>query len=126
MQCLTCQRAKELTAGAGTVILGTISSLSTAIYINVQNTATKAIYRQSATTDGAGVVTLDITDPSAQAYYFNTDYDVWVTLQTGDISTTQNITINAVAYQCLLLRFVTPLGSSNTYVTDASQTVEIL
>jgi len=126
MQCITYQRTKELTAGAGVVTLGAISSLNTDVYIHVQNTATKAIYRQSATSDGSGVVNLDITDPESFAYHPNTDYEVWVTLQTGDIADFQSITINAIPYEGLLLRFVRQLGGSNTYVSDAAQTVEIL
>ena len=125
MQCLTCTSIKELVAGAGTVVLGTVSETSADIYIYVKNTATKQTYRQSATTDGDGTVTMDITDPEIYAYHPNATFEIWVTLQSADIGTVLSITIGATAYECLAARFVRPLGSSNAYVTDATQTAEI-
>lgn len=125
MQCLTCTPIKELTAGAGTVVLGTVAETSSDVYVYVKNTATKQIYRQSTTTDGDGTVTLDLTDPDAFAYHPNATFEIWVTLQSADIGTVLSITIGASSYECLAARFVRPLGSSNTYVTDATQTVQI-
>ncbi len=126
MQCLTCTNAKELTGGNSSITLGTIASLNADVYIYVENTANGKQFRQEATTDGAGVVVLDTTDPSGYTYDTGADYNTWVTLQTGDISDAQTITIDTVGYECLRLRFAKPVGSNNQYVTDAAQTVEVV
>jgi len=126
MQCLTCTRTKELTAGAGTVNLGTITSLNTDVYISIEDTSTGKQFRQEATSSATGQVDLDLTQPDAYTFRPNADYDVWVWLQTGDISDAQTITNNLLEYECFKLRFVRTVGGSNTFVTDSSQVVEVV
>ena len=118
-----CTIAKHLTTGSTSIEIGTISSNSTDVYIYVRNNATGTIYRQSATSSGAGLVTLDSSLPSGW-YHPSATYDIWVTLQTADNQDdTETITISGTDYTCLQVRFERIIGDDEQYDNITSQKI---
>lgn len=125
MSCNSCTNTKVLSACAGNLTIGTISALTTAVYIYVKNPA-GYVYRQSATSTGAGVVVLSLALPDTNFYHPNGTFEVWVTLATADRSTKLSITIGAVTtYTCFNLTFEKTYDASEDAITYTTQTLAI-
>lgn len=125
MPCLTCKPAKKLISPGGTLVLGTISDTDTDVYIWAENTATGVKNRQEATSSGAGLVTMDLTDPKTSFYHDNATYEIWVTDQTEDVSDALTLTIGSQTTECISVRFERSLSPTGTFQTDTAQTIEL-
>jgi len=121
-----CTIAKHLTTGSTSVEIGTIGSNNADVYVYVKNNATGVIYRQGATSSGAGVVTLDSSKPSTGWYHPGATYTVWVALQTADNQDdAEEITIGSTAYNCFIVRFERIIGDDEQYDNITSQKISV-
>lgn len=126
MACLDCSRTKPIPSCTTSLILGTVTSLSTAVYIYVRNLTSGKLYRQAVTSSVAGLVTLDKTEPSSYFYTPNHAYEIWVTLVSAtDIDSRLILTIGTSTATCLNPVFEKPTDNDNLNITYASQTVAI-
>jgi len=88
------------------LVIGTITSLTTAVFIYFKDTATKKVIRFEETSSGAGLVTVTGLDTSPD-FMPNHSYEVWITLASatsadareditvpGSVPTTECIAIN--------------------------------
>jgi hypothetical protein len=123
MACNNCTNTKTLSTCAGELTLGTISSLSTAVYIYVK-TPSGYTHRQSATSTGAGVVKLNLAQPDTFFYSTGT-YEVWVTLATADQETRLTVTISGTGYTCFNLKFNKHFDNDGAINTVTTQTLAI-
>lgn len=121
-----CKIAKKLTTGCNSLEIGTISSTSTAVLIYVQNDSTGTTYVQSATSSGAGVVTLDTTKPSLGWYHPNTTYTIWITLASAyNRDVTEDITVGGSAYSCFVVQFERQIGDDEQFDNITSQKITV-
>ena len=110
MECINCTRTKPVLSCVTNLRIGTLAN-STAYYVYFRNSSSGKFNRLSSTTNGSGLLTavLDF-DPLA-----NSQYEVWVTLQTAeDIEAT-----------CLFIQFQRVYNSSNTSITATNQTLAL-
>lgn len=124
MACNTCDNTKTLSSCAGNLTLGTIASVSTAVYIYIKSPS-GYVYRQSATSSGAGVVLLNLALPDTSFYHPNGTFEVWVTLATADRTTKLTVTIGATGYTCFNLKFEKTYDASEDAITYTTQTLAI-
>lgn len=124
MACNNCTNTKKLSTCAGNLTLGTIASLTTAVYIYVKNPA-GYIYRQSATSSGAGVVILSLASPNTSFYHSSGVFEVWVTLASADIETRLTVTIGATGYSCFNLEFQKSFDNDGDPNVITTQTLAI-
>lgn len=126
--CVDCQPTNLIPTCTTALVLGTIPDLTTAVFIYVRNLTTGNTHRQSVTSDGAGLVTMDTTDPVPSFYSPNMTYEVWITLATGDLEDRLDITVGTVTITgddaCLNLNFEIIANASNDPITYATQNVE--
>jgi hypothetical protein len=121
-----CNISKVLTTGSTSIEIGTISSNNADVFIYVENQATGVIYRQEATSSGAGVVTLDSSLPSTGWYNPSATYKVWVTLDTADnLDDAETITISGTDYTCFIIRFERIIGDDEQYDNITSQKITV-
>lgn len=112
---------KDVLMCGTTLNIGTISSLSTAVWVYLKNHATGRIDRYSVTTTGAGLVALTISSVKVIPDH---PYEVWVTLQTAtNVEANETITISAVDYTCLAVRFKRVMDSADTVEAETTQTL---
>ncbi|MDX1373376.1 MAG: hypothetical protein R3321_12955 [Nitrososphaeraceae archaeon] len=109
MICNNCSRVKDIPSCVDAIVIGTISSLTTAVYIYFQDQR-GVVNRLTSTTSGAGLITLDLTDTGNDDFRIvpNMLYDVWVTLQSAtSITDKEDITVsgdNVNTYDCVSLK----------------------
>lgn len=100
--CSSCLQAEELPKCLTHLVIGTISP-TTAYYIYLKDTATDVTLRFSATSDGAGLLTADISSTEWMPGHI---YELWVTTQAAtNTQTRQTITIGASTGTCVDVRF---------------------
>ena len=84
------------------------------------------LYKQNVTSSGAGLVTLDKTQPSSYWYSPNHAYELWITLATATNTDDKlTITIGSTTKTCINPVFEKPLDNDNLNITYASQTVAL-
>lgn len=125
MACNTCQSTKSIPVCTGSLVLGNITALNTNVYIFVKNNTTGYIHRQEATSNGSGQVSLDLSLPDPSFYNPDSQYEVWVTLQSTSQNTKLNIAISAVNYTCFDLSFNPVYGEEDENIAYTSHTLEI-
>lgn len=113
MACTTCQTTKKIPTCTTDLVLGTTVHLDTNIYIFVRNLTTGYLHRETAVTDGAGEVILDLSQPDSSFYNPYSIYEVWVTLATSTINEKVTVTIGATGYTCFTLEFDKVYGDGN-------------
>jgi hypothetical protein len=123
MPCLVCTPTKPIIKCTTNLILGIIAETSADIWIHVRNITTGKLYRQSATSSGAGVVTLDKTKPSTYFYSPNHAFELWVTLEESTF--VESITIGAEEVTCLNPVFENPTDDDNLNISQTTQTVAL-
>lgn len=123
MSC-NCTQAGLIPKCTTTLTLGTITSFTTAVYVIIKNIATGRTQIQSFTTDGAGSVDLDMTDPAKQFFGGNQQYEVHVSLQSADnINDKETLTINTVADTCFFIEFENVRDTAGNLNEIAAQTL---
>jgi hypothetical protein len=121
MECINCTRTKPVLSCVTNLRIGTLAN-STAYYVYFRNSSSGKFNRLSSTTNGSGLLTavLDF-DPLA-----NSQYEVWVTLQTAeDIEAKEAINIGTIEATCLFIQFQRVYNSTNTSITATNQTLAL-
>lgn len=115
MSCSNCEKSKPILACISTLTVGTISNISTAVYVYLRNNTTGRTYRYSTTSSGAGVVSVDI---SAQQHIPEHDYELWVTLASATNTEEKlTLTISSETMTCVSLSFVRAFNNTDTLVS---------
>lgn len=121
--CNSCISAQPIARCITNLIVGTISSLNTAVYVYIKNLTTGRDVRYAVTTSAAGLITVPITP---QRFSEDHSYELYVTLTTANnISVKQNITISGEVSDCVSLRFKTIYNNDNEIVTYTNQTLTV-
>lgn len=121
--CTDCTHAKPIARCITNLIVGTISSLNTAVYVYITNLTTEREIRYSVTTSAAGLITIPITP---QRFSEDHSYELHVTLTTAaGINNKQNITISGQLSDCVSLRFETIWANDNTIAIYTNQTLSV-
>lgn len=105
--CNPCLETDTLPVCIDSLIVGTISSLTTAVFIFVKDITTGKIVRFEETSDGAGLVTITGLDTEPD-FMPNHSYELWITLALAtSIEAKEDITVpNAAAStECISLNF---------------------
>lgn len=125
MSCLICQRTKPIPICNANLIIGNIGLNNTAVYIYVQDLSTGATHRQSATSSGAGLVTLSMALPVG---FYSPDhtYELWITLQSAtNILDRKDITIGVEVNNCLNPIFQNIVDANNINISYTTQTIAL-
>jgi len=109
-----CEEAYSLPECTDTITIGTLLP-NTIYWIHIENTSSGYKYTQEVTSDALGVIVLDSTQPSQAFYNERSLYQISVTLP--EESTTKNITIDAIAVQCIFLSFYKQHGEPTINAT---------
>lgn len=120
--CNPCTPVNTIPSCVTNIIIGTIASVSTAVYVYIKNISTGKVTRISATSSIAGLVTAVLGDFIPMD---NCSYEIWVTLATADIDTKLNVTISAVAYTCFAVRFETITTTADVVVSVTNYTLKV-
>lgn len=120
-QCNPCTPMKTLSRCMAILTIGTIAP-TTDVFVWLFNLTTGVATRFPVTSDGAGLVTVDLTDyPQIEGH----DYQLYLTpYPTTNTEENMNVTISAVVYTCFALRFVTVYDDQGVIQTGDNQTLE--
>ena len=115
MSCSSCNKTNPILTCTEILTVGT-GALSTAYYLFIRNNSTGRTYRYATTSDGAGLITQDI---STQQWSEGLDYEVWITLATAtNEDARENFTVDGTSIQCLAVRFKRAYDSANALISD--------
>lgn len=121
--CSDCIHSKPIARCITNLIVGTISSLNTAVYVYIKDLTTDRDIRYSVTSSAAGLITVPITP---QRFSEDHSYEIHVTLTTAaGVENKQNITIGGEVSDCVSVRFETIWANDNTIATYTNQTLSI-
>ena len=120
--CTPCTKANLVPECVTNLTIGTISSLTTAVYVYQKHVKTGRIERYDITTGGAGEVTISPTSIMREQ-----DFEYWVTLASAtDIETKETLTINGSTYDCVTVEYmIVKDASDNSAETYAAITLKI-
>jgi hypothetical protein len=104
------------------LVIGTLTA-DTDYWIYIHNESTGRNYKVSATSDGDGLLTINMI-PLAGILTSNNVYYLWVTEENVNITDQENITINAVEYTSFRLTF-NRIWEDGVTIVPATQTIEI-
>lgn len=115
---------KPLARCMAVLTIGTITQLNTAVYVYILNHTTGVRVRFPATSNGAGLVTVDLTDyPQIQDH----DYEIWLTLASATNTDDRlEVTVDTVEYTCFAVSFVTVIDEQGAIATGDNQTLEVI
>lgn len=119
--CNSCPRLKPISICVNNLIIGTVSSLSTSYNIYFRSLANGFVVKYTATSDGAGLLTLSPTDGFVLAS--NHLYELYVNTTTSS-STGANLTIGTTTATCYNVMFEQVHDEDSVY-TYVNQTLEI-
>lgn len=121
--CTDCIKSKPVARCLTNLIVGTISSLNTAVYVYIIDLTTEREIRYSVTSSAAGLITVPITP---QRFSEDHSYEIRVTLITAaNVDMRQNITVSGEIADCVALRFETIWQNDNTIATYTNQTLAV-
>lgn len=121
--CSDCLHPKPIARCITNLIIGTISSVNTAVYVYITNLTTEREIRYAVTTSAAGLITVPITP---QRFSEDHSYEIHVTKQSSvGINVKENITIGGDVANCSALRFETIWDNNNAIVTYTNQTLSL-
>lgn len=121
MSCSNCTQTKIIPTCTGLLQVGTVTP-DTDYWVHVKNLITHNTYRQTVTSDVAGLLFFDLTKPDTSAYSPNFDYELYVT-EVGS-GVVVEVDVNGTLYSCFNLSFGaikgTAVGYDNSFSTDYS------
>lgn len=121
--CDTCLKAKPIARCVTNLIVGTITSLNTAVYVYIFDITTDREIRYSVTSSAAGLITIPITP---QRFSEDHSYELRVTKVTADnIDVRENITISGDVADCVNIEFRTVWKNDNTIATYTNQALTL-
>ena len=122
MSCSPCSFVKPVPICVQQIIIGTISSIDANIYVFVKNVTTGKEIRLSTITDGAGLITLDV---SGLTFSDSFTYEFKAILQTAvSINDVETITIGVDSDTCWAVPFVTIEDSNQDIINYVTITLE--
>ena len=114
---------------ATSTLVGTISSAETAIYVFIKNLSTGRLQRQETTTTATGRFGLDLSDPDAQFYNSDSDFELWVTLESAnnqnDARETITLMDTTTSNTCFILTFEGIKDANGDNITSTVQTLSV-
>lgn len=119
--CFNCSKTKPLIAQPQNVVIGTLTE-STDYKVYFGNIATGRVTMIEATTDAAGLLTVDLEFIPIMPDH---DYSVWATLATADYKDNAPITIDGDVVTCLNVRFDVVRDSAGVKISVVNQTLEL-
>lgn len=121
--CNPCSKSKPVLACTTDLTIGTISGLTTTVFVYIQNHTTGFIKRYDVTSDGVGLVVITLSTNDVMPSH---DYELWITLATAtDTDDREDITIDSVVYTCVKPIFRRVYGTDNV-LDFGSQTLRIV
>ena len=121
--CNDCTKTQPIARCITNLIVGTITSLNTAVMVYIKDISTERTIEYSVTTSGTGLITIPITP---QRFSEDHAYELHVTLASAvNISVKENITIGGDVDNCVNLRFKTIWDNNNAIATYANQTLTL-
>lgn len=121
--CTKCTKSKPIARCITNLIVGTISSFNTNVYVYILDLTTERIIRYSVTSSAAGLITVPITP---QRFSEDHSYEIWTTLTTAaGVNVKLNITVGADVADCVALQFETIWANDNTIATYTNQTLSV-
>lgn len=122
--CNPCTATEPVANCITDLIIGKISSNSTAVYVYLNNITLGKLVRFSATSSASGIVTIQ---RGTQVFMPNHAYEIWITLAiaTNPNTPKEQIQIGANFYKCFSVRFTKEVDTTNTSISVLSQTLSI-
>jgi len=115
--CSPCQSIKVLPDCLENIVVGTMPAANNPYYIYLKDITTGRTERYSATSDGAALLTVAVTQMLSQ----NHAYELWVTANFGSIEDKIDIAVSGVTnpVDCVALKFESSYsaGAKNTFTT---------
>lgn len=105
------------------LVVGTVTSASTAVFVYIQSVATGELTRYSVTSNGAGLVTIPITKNNMR----DSTYSLWITLASaGSMEDREDITVSGTptATKCIDLHFEYVRDTAGDAVVFLNITIE--
>lgn len=131
MNCNDCTQTKTLNACASTIQLGTISNLNENVYVYIERTGlAERITRFAVTSDGNGVVAVELDNDDARAFTRHHCYTVYVTLRNTIPTDRLTLTVedgdDGTPGDCFQINWEGPYTDADARATLTNQTLEIL
>lgn len=129
--CNPATKFRTLPSCLTTLIIGTTATISGSLYVYLKNHTTGVLYRFTGTTDGAGLLSLNVKDPdgSSVTQFIPTpdhDYELWATATSATNTDERvSITINAIAYTALAISFERIYEDGDALTAYSTQTLKI-
>ena len=129
--CNPAPKFRTLPSCLTTLIIGTTATISGSLYVYLKNHTTGYLHRFTGTTDGAGLLSLNVKDPDADGntQFIPTpehDYELWATTTSATNTEEKvNITINAVVYTSLGFTFERVYEDENSLAAYSTQTLKL-
>lgn len=121
--CDSCHKAKPIIRCLTNIIVGTISSANTAVYVVFNNLTTGRKIRYAVTSSAAGLITVPVTP---QVFSVDHSYEITVVKASAvNISERENITIQGDVSDCINLRFDNLLSNANAQASETNQTLTL-
>ncbi len=121
--CDPCLKAKPIARCITNIIVGTITSLNTAVYVYIKDITTDREIRFAVTSSAAGLITVPIT---SQRFSEDHSYELRITKVTANnIDVRENITISGDVGDCVNIQFKTIFDNNNAVVTFTNQTLTL-
>ena len=115
--CTPCTQLKEISVCTDAIIVGTVGTNNTAYNIYLRSLANDMIVKFTATSSGAGLLT--ITSTGGFNLATSTGYELWVN-KVSSIAAQENLTIGTGTHLCYTVNFIRVNGQTYT-----SQTLEL-
>lgn len=127
MKCNECTQTRELTQGATTLRIGSVTPTDTAIFVYLERTGpARRVTRFSVTTDGSGNIDLELTAAQAEEFGQHHCIVVYATNTTATPGDPLTITLadTTTTATCYRLNFAAAYDSSDTRTNQANQTLK--
>lgn len=119
--CDSCGQGKPVPSCLTTLVIGTIADLTTNVKVFFQRTSTRIIERLDAISDGAGLVSLDV---SSIDWLDGEEFKVWITGDPDSLNAKKNITISTDVFECWTFRICDIYNTSGNKIATATHTLE--
>ena len=122
MSCSTCKQINPIPCCVTTLTVGTVANANVNVRVYFKNITTGRILGLPGTTDGAGLVTVDVSD---EQFATNQSWEIWVTLTSTSINERLNLTVNSATVDCLATTFIKAMDEDETILVDADFTISL-
>lgn len=120
--CTPHTQTKTLPTCLATLVVGTVTALSSNLKVYIYNLTTKRVTTIDGVSNGAGLVTLDVSELSWSP---NHTYVLTLTLASGDVNSLLTVTIDATTTDQIALRFEEVFNTSDENQSYTVQTLDV-